>query len=155
MKYQMETKVTRKYEIRFDAPDRITADRVMDKMLDHLADHTDPTMLPSVVDETRLTQKLGVKNMIVKETNTSHSVGDPESMEKEDLEIRGEVEWWNGNLNSFEIYDKLKDEFSRTQQIKLINYAKEYFHSCQELLHSLQDMADTLGIDLEEDEDDS
>jgi hypothetical protein len=164
MKYKIETKITRTYDVYFEAPEHgphsespkhKTALMVMDKMLDHLADYNDPTMLPSVVDETRLTQKLGVKNMIVKETKTSHSVGEPESMEKEDLEIRGEVEWWDGNLNSFEIYDKLKDEYTSSQQVKLINYAKEYFHNCKDLQYQLQDIADTLGIDLEEDEDDS
>jgi hypothetical protein len=150
MKYQIEQIVTRKYEVHFEAPDKLTADRVMDKLQDHMADYDDPMMLPSVIDETRLVQKLGVKNMKVKERVHSKSTDEPISMEHEDLEIRGEVEWWNGNLNTFEIYDKLKDEFSEPEQIKLINYAKEYFHNCKDLQYQLQDMADTLGIDLDD-----
>jgi len=168
MKYKIETKITRTYDVHFEAPKHgthsespkhETALRVMEKIKDHLADHPDPTLLPGEIEETRLCVVLGVKNMVIKDGQSScyhKTVGEPESMEREDLEIRDEVEWWNGNLNSFEIYDKLKDEFSSSQQVKLINYAKKYFHSCQELLHNLQDIADTLGVDLdEEDEDDS
>jgi len=91
-----------------------------------------------------------VRELTVSNPTFSSNVREPVSMQQEDIEIRNEVEWWNGNLNSFEIYDKLKDEFSEPEQIKLINYAKEYFHNCKDLQYQLQDMADTLGIDLDD-----
>jgi hypothetical protein len=152
MKFLIEQKVTRKYEVYFEAPDYLTADKVMDKLEDHMSDYDDPMMLPAVIDETRLVQKLGVTGMKVKEKIHSKSTGDPLSMEPDDLEIRSEVEWWNGNLNSFEIYDKLRDSFTPSQQRKLINYAKIFFCNCEELQYQLQDMADTLGVDLDEEE---
>jgi hypothetical protein len=156
MKYKIDTKVTKTYSVLFDAPNKETANRVEDKIRDHLADYPDPTLLPAEIEETRLCKKLGVKNMVIKElVKPSKAVTEALSMEKEDLEIRDAVEWWDGNLNTFEIYDKLKDEYTSSQQVKLINYAKEYFHNCKDLQYQLQDIADTLGIDLEEDEDDS
>jgi hypothetical protein len=151
MKYKIDTKVTKTYSVLFDAPNKETANRVEDKIRDHLADYPDPTLLPAEIEETRLCKKLGVKNMVIKElVKPSKAVTEALSMEKEDLEIRDAVEWWDGNLNTFEIYDTLKDEYTSSQQVKLINYAKEYFHNCKELSYQLQDMADTLGVDLDE-----
>ena len=153
MKYKIDTKVTKTYSVLFDAPNKETVGKVEDKIRDHLADYPDPTLLPAEIEETRLCKKLGVKNMVIKElVKPSKAVTEALSMEKEDLEIRDAVEWWDGNLNTFEIYDTLKDEYTSSQQVKLINYAKEYFHNCKDLQYQLQDMADTLGIDLEEDE---
>ena len=155
MKYLIEQKVTRNYEVYFDAPNYRTAQRVMDKLEEHMDDYNDPTMLPSVIGEMRLVHEGGVKNIKVKErdyTQSCASTSYPLSMEPEALEIRSEVESWDGNLNSFEIYDKLRDEFIPSEQRKLIVYAKEFFSRCEELQHQLQDMADTLGVDLDEDE---
>jgi|11_taG_2_1085331.scaffolds.fasta_scaffold00204_18 hypothetical protein len=156
MKYNIKTKVTRTYDVHFNAPNKLTADKVMDQLDDHLSFQKimkTPETFPARIAETRLSAKLGVKDVIVKEDNSSHSVEEPESMDPDDIAIRREVEHWNGNYNSFEIYDKLRDEYSESHQRKLINYAKKYFHNCQELQYQFQDMADTLGIDLEEDED--
>lgn len=152
MKYNIKTKVTRTYDVDFNAPNKLTADKVMDQLDDHLKGLT-PETFPARIAETRLGVKLGVKDVIVSVEKFAHSVEEPESMESHDVAIRGEVEWWDGNLNSFEIYDKLRDEGCESHQRKLINYAKKYFYNCKELQYQFQDMADTLGIDLEEDED--
>lgn len=165
MKYRIETKVTRTYDVLFDAPDKSTACIVEERLDSYLrdlratgssgTDYPTPFLFPHSINETRLCTHKGVENVIIKEGKSSYSTLEPESMEPDDIAIMGEVEWWNGNLNSFEIYDKLKDEFSKSDQRKLINYAKKYFHNCKDLQYQLQDMADTLGVDLEEDEDDS
>jgi hypothetical protein len=157
MKYNIKTKVTRTYDVHFEAPNKLTADKVMDQLDDHLSFQKiikTPLTFPERIAETRLCEKLGVKDVIVKEGNsTQHSIEEPESMDPDDISIRREVEHWNGNYNSFEIYDKLRDEGCASHQRKLINYAKKYFYNCKELQYQFQDMADTLGIDLEEDED--
>ena len=144
-KYEIETKVTRKYEVHFRAPDDKTAHLVVGKINEYLHENRD---MAEVIGQDFATE--GVRELTVSNPTFSSNVREPVSMQQEDIEIRNEVEWWNGNLNSFEIYDKLKDEFSEPEQIKLINYAKEYFHNCKDLQYQLQDMADTLGIDLDD-----
>ena len=44
-------------------------------------------------------------------------------------EIKEEVDSWNWNLNIFEIYDKIKEEFTDDgDRHLLLNYAFEYYN---------------------------
>ena len=156
MKFQIEAKAIRKYYITFEAKDAKMARRVEERLEEHTADHEIDTF--DVEEEAEnpnsflFLSELG--NLKIKANHGYiNQIGEVVSMEPEDIEIRDEVESWNGNLNTFEIYDKLRDEFGESDQKKLINYAKKYFHNCKDLQYQLQDMADTLMVDLDEDED--
>ncbi|MEK9984346.1 MAG: hypothetical protein VW879_06365 [Opitutae bacterium] len=156
MKFQIEAKATRKYYITFEAKNAKMA-RVVEEILEeHCADHE--------IDTFDVEERAENPNSVLFLTEVGtvkikanhgyiNQIGEPVSMEPEDIEIRDEVESWDGNLNTFEIYDKLRNEFGESDQKKLINYAKKYFYNCKDLQYQLQDMADTLMVDLDEDED--
>lgn len=158
-KYEIETNVTRKYEVHFRAPDDKTAKLVKGKINEYLHKNKDMTglithpIIKFVTSEKEAeAYTAGVRELTVSNPIYSKDVRDPMSMQQEDIEIRNEVEWWNGNLNKYEIYDKLKDEFSESEQKKLINYAKEYFWRCKATVDDMDDLASHLGLDLEEDD---
>ena len=160
-KYEIETNVTKRYEVRFQAPDDKTAELVQGKINEWLHEHKDmavwhsgstPVIKFITSPKEADTYTAGVRELTVSNPTYSKDVRDPVSMELEDIEIRNEVEMWNGNLNQYEIYDKVRDEFSESDQKKLINYAKEYFWRCKTTVDSMDDLADHLCIDLEEEE---
>lgn len=61
-------------------------------------------------------------------------------------EIKEEVDSWNWNLNIFEIYDKIKEEFTDDgDRHLLLNYAFEYYDHDR----MLKELMDALNVEVE------
>ena len=57
-------------------------------------------------------------------------------------QVEAQVESWNWNLSIFEIYDELKDNHTRQQQEKLLEFAYRYFDKDKMIL----ELASHFGI---------
>ena len=61
-------------------------------------------------------------------------------------EIKEEVDSWNWNLNIFEIYDKIKEEFTDDgDRHLLLNYAFEFYNHDR----MLKELRDALNVEVE------
>ena len=61
-------------------------------------------------------------------------------------EIKEEVDSWNRNLSIFEIYDKIREDFTdEGDRHLLLNYAYEYFNHDS----TLRDLMDFLNVEVE------
>jgi len=151
MKFNISTKITQKYAILFEAPDLLSAKKLEENLRSYIDNEPNPQGFPAIIQD--LDKTINVQNLVVRRTDYPSSTTEIESMESDAVRIREEVESWNWNLNIFEIYNKLKDEFTTNEQTQLIKYALKYFTD-EEYKSLLQTIADDLLIDLDEEEDD-
>ena len=62
-------------------------------------------------------------------------------------EVKEIVEGWNWNLNIFEIYDEMKETYTRDiDQHLLLNYAYEYFNHDK----MMENLMDALCVEIED-----
>jgi hypothetical protein len=150
MKFNISAEITQKYNILFEAPDLLSAHKLEDRLKSYIDNEPNPKGFPAILQDIDKTIK--VQKLIVRRADYPSSTTEVQSMESDAIEIREEVESWNWNLNIFEIYDKLKNEFTTNEQTQLIKYALKYFKD-EEYKSLLQTIADDLLLDLNEDED--
>jgi hypothetical protein len=150
MKFNISTKITQKYDILFEAPDLLSAHKLEDRLKSYIDNEPNPQGFPAIVQD--INPNINVQKLIVRRADYPSSTTEIESMESDAVAIREEIESWNWNLNIFEIYDKLKDEFTTTEQTQLIKYALEYFNNSKEYTDLLQTLADQLELDLDDED---
>ena len=151
MKFNISTKITQKYDILFEAPHFLSAHKLEDRLNSYISNEPDPQGFPAIMRD--LDPNIDVQNLVVHKSDYPSSTTEVESMEPDAIDIRKEVESWNWNYNIFEIYEKLKNEFTKTKQTQLVTYALKYFSNNEEYKNLFQRIADDLLLDLDEDED--
>ena len=62
-----------------------------------------------------------------------------------DKEVAEQVEYWNWNMNIFEIYDEIRDE-SDYNKARLLSYAYQFFNKDE----TIEGLADHLCVDIAE-----
>lgn len=149
MKFNILTTITQEYEIRFEAPDLLSAYMLEDKLKIYIDNQPNPEGFPNIIND--LEKNIKVEKLVVRRENYPSSTTEVMSREPDAIKIRDEVESWNWNYNIFEIYDKLKDEFTVTEQTQLIKYALKFFKD-EEYINQLNTLADQLELDLDLDE---
>lgn len=149
MKFNISTKITQKYDILFEAPDLLSAHKLEDRLNSYISNEPNPQGFPGIMQD--IAPNIKVQNLIVRRADYPSSTTEVESMEPNAIAIRQEVENWNWNLNIFEIYEKLKDEFTVREQTQLIKYALKFFKD-EEYINLLNTLADQLNLDLDLDE---
>lgn len=145
MKFNISTNITQKYDILFEAPDLLSAHKLEDKLQKYIDNEPNPQGFPAIMRD--IVPNINVQKLIVRRADYPSSTTEVESMEPDAIAIREEVESWNWNLNIFEIYEKLKDEFTVKKQTQLIKYALKYFKD-EEYINLLNTLADQLDLDL-------
>lgn len=151
MKFNISTKITQKYDILFEAPDLLSAQKIEESLIRYIYNEPNPQGFPAIMRD--LEPNINVQNLVVRKSDYPSSTTEVESMEPDAIAIRKEVESWNWNYNIFEIYKKLKDEFTKTEQTQLVTYALKYFSNNEEYQNLFQTIADDLLLDLDKDED--
>lgn len=151
MKFNISTKITQKYDILFEAPDLQTAQQIERSLIKYIYNEPNPQGFPAIMRD--LEPNINVQNLVVFKSDYPSSTTEVESMEPDAIAIREEVESWNWNYNIFEIYEKLKNEFTKTEQTQLVAYALKYFSNNEEYQNLFKTIIDELLLDLDEDED--
>ena len=105
MKFNISTKITQKYDILFEAPDLLSAQKIEESLIRYIYNEPNPQGFPAIMRD--LEPNINVQNLVVHKSDYPSSTTEIESMEPDAIDIRKEVESWNWNYNIFEIYKKL------------------------------------------------
>ena len=151
MKFNISAKITQKYDILVEAPDLLSAQKIEESLIRYIYNEPNPQGFPAIMRD--LEPNMNVQNLVVHKSDYPSSTTEVESMEPDAIAIRKKVESWNWNYNIFEIYEKLNNEFTKTEQTQLVTYALKYFSNNEEYQNLFQTIADDLLLDLDEDED--